>query len=125
LDNTITTSKLGSGSVTTRNIADQSVTASKISGLSKLLFATCDTSYQLSGRNEVFCSFPGVEDGDRIIITAHEFLDNFNAHFDCGVVSSAKVSQPDNVRIGIADACNPTPPSVTIKATFAMIAYHE
>ena len=126
LDDAITTYKLANGSVTTRNMEDQSVTANKIVGLNKLLFTTCTTSYQLLQRNEVFCSFPGVQDGDSIIITAQEFLDNFNAHFDCGIVSSAKVSQSDNVRIGIADACgNPPPNSITIKATFAIIAYHQ
>ena len=119
LDDAITTYKLANGSVTTRNMEDQSVTANKIVGLNKLLFTTCTTSYQLLQRNEVFCSFPGVQDGDSIIITAQEFLDNFNAHFDCGIVSSAKASQSDNVRIGIADACgNPPPNSITIKATF-------
>jgi len=117
LDDAITTYKLANGSVTTRNMEDQSVTANKIVGLNKLLFTTCTTSYQLLQRNEVFCSFPGVQDGDSIIITAH---------FDCGIVSSAKASQSDNVRIGIADACgNPPLNSITIKATFAMIAYHQ
>jgi hypothetical protein len=57
---------------------------------------------------------------------AQEFLNNFNAHFDCDIVSSAKVFQSGNVRIGIADACgNPPLNSITIKATFAMIAYHQ
>ena len=103
------------------------MTASKIAGLNKLMFVTCNTSYQLLGHTAVFCSFPGAEVGDRIIITAQEFLQlDINAPFDCAVVSSAKVSQPDNVRIFVDDACNPTPPpGITIRATFAMIAYHE
>ena len=125
-DGSITTSKLADGAVTTPKIADQSVTASKIAGLNKLLFGTCTTSYtDQSSAVDLFCSFPGVEEGDRIIVTAHKFTDETsNTPFGCGVVSSATVYQPDTdtLQIGIGNICAP---QHTITVTFAMISYHE
>jgi len=124
-DGAVTTPKLADGAVTTEKIADGSVTGEKIAGISKLIFAECTTSFPLSGRNDILCSFPGVEVGDSISITAQEFIDTtFNAPFGCEVISFAQAFQTDIVKIGVANACTPTPPSSPIiEATFAIIAY--
>lgn len=63
---------LTEGSVTSPKIAPHSVTADKMTGLSKLIFATCDipASWLYSNQHTTYsCPIPGVASGDIAVAT--------------------------------------------------------
>jgi hypothetical protein len=124
-DGNVGTVELADSSVTTPKIADGAVTGEKISGITKLIFAECtvdDIDFGGGQSVTIFCTFPGVEVGDNILITAQEILNNFGAVSACPVVSQAQAFQ-DVVRIHLTAAiCTPAAGTLW-EATFAIAAF--
>jgi hypothetical protein len=73
-DNSVTTSKLADGAVTTSKIANDSITADKIAGVSKLVFTSCTSIFNVPiapGLGDLaHCSVPGAEVGDMVLMGA-------------------------------------------------------
>jgi len=141
-DSAVTQDKLAVGAVDTPAIAPQSVTADKIQGVSKLIFATCALPEEFT--TQVSCDVPGAAPGDSVIVTANEcsaaLCHGFeNAYYrpSAAVVDNDKVfvhleSMPCFVpslvpgeRGPSADCAHPHAGVSWSGATFALLVFHQ
>jgi hypothetical protein len=89
----IGTNQISDGAITTAKIADHSVTASKISGVTKLVFATCNINFGSVNPHAdglADCPVPGTAAGDNVVATPNNGL--FDAmSFYAGITLDGKV----------------------------------
>lgn len=124
-DNSVTTnqfsSKLADGAVTTNKIASDAVTADKISGISKLIFATCSIDFPPIPAQKTLagaCAVPGASEasGDRVIVTDNG--PDFNVY-----VTGARVVGVDNVNIVLRNDGSTTTDVPAL--TFSILVFHQ
>jgi len=102
VDNAVTSSKIVDNAVTSSKIVDNTITASDISGVSKLVFATCSpglsstTAWGIGNTKSFPCTVNGLQTTDRVIITI-DLLPNGL------VIESAFVSSADTLTISITN----------------------
>jgi hypothetical protein len=114
----VTTNDITDGAVTTPKLANDAVTADKIAGVSKIIFATCNIDFgSINPRADgvADCSVPGVIAGDNVIATPngmHDVLMFYTA-----------VSLNDKVRFLVRNIADITiPPSPT---TWSVIVFRR
>jgi hypothetical protein len=114
----INTNQISDGAITTPKIADHSVTASKISGVTKLIFATCQINFGSVNPHAdglADCSVPGTATGDNVVATPNGMNDAY-AFFEA-------ISLDGKVRFLVHNNSDTiTPPELT---PWSLIVFHK
>jgi hypothetical protein len=115
----IDTNQISNGAITTPKLADHSVTASKISGVTKLIFATCNINFGSVNPHAdglADCSVPGTATGDNVVATPNNGL--FDAmSFYAGITLDGKV------RFLVRNNADVTLPGTP--TTWSVIVFHK